>query len=120
VKHYCQANNIDVSPETNIGRGPVDFKLSDGYINRTILELKLARNTKFWNGLTSQFPTYLKAEGISRGYFIVIVFTETDIERIRDIQQVLDEYRKTTNLRISIFIVNALRDKPPASKLSSS
>jgi hypothetical protein len=28
VKHYCQAHNIDISPEANIGRGPVDFKVS--------------------------------------------------------------------------------------------
>jgi len=46
VKHYCAANNIDISSEANIGRGPVDFKVSQGYKLRALLELKLARNTK--------------------------------------------------------------------------
>ena len=28
IKHYRKANNIDISREVNIGRGPVDFKVS--------------------------------------------------------------------------------------------
>ena len=27
---YCEANDIDVSPESDAGAGPVDFKLSSG------------------------------------------------------------------------------------------
>jgi hypothetical protein len=37
VKHYCRANNIDISPEVNIGRGPADFKISQGYEFRSLL-----------------------------------------------------------------------------------
>lgn len=81
IKHYCQAHDIDIS-ETNIGRGPVDFKASKGYRLRILLELKLARNTKFWDGATKQLPAYLKAEQVRRGYFIVIVYTEADSDRI--------------------------------------
>src|SRR5205823_12962982 len=47
VKHYCQANDIDISKEPNIGRGPVDFKVSHGFSIRALIELKLARNTRF-------------------------------------------------------------------------
>jgi len=28
---YCQANNLDLSPESDAGRGPVDFKISQGF-----------------------------------------------------------------------------------------
>jgi hypothetical protein len=28
---YCEANNLDLSPESDAGRGPVDFKLSRGF-----------------------------------------------------------------------------------------
>ncbi|MEZ6192419.1 MAG: hypothetical protein R3C45_14180 [Phycisphaerales bacterium] len=27
---YCRANNLDLSPEVDSGRGPVDFKVSSG------------------------------------------------------------------------------------------
>lgn len=56
TKHYCQANNVDISAEANIGRGPVDFKVASGYRCRSLIELKLAKNTKFWNGLERQLP----------------------------------------------------------------
>lgn len=41
---YCAANNIDLSPESNAGRGPVDFKLSRGSTDKVIVEVKLTSN----------------------------------------------------------------------------
>ena len=40
--------------------GPVDFKFSTGYSKRVLLEVKLAHNTKLWNGLQRQLPRYTK------------------------------------------------------------
>jgi hypothetical protein len=117
VKHYCQANNIDVSREPNIGRGPVDFKASKGYSQRVLLEVKLARNTRFWNGLTRQFPTYLKAEEVKDGYFLVIVFSERDLERLSDIQAVVQQVNDANRCHIRVRSVDARPAKPSASKL---
>lgn len=47
---YFQTNNIDVSPEANIGRGPIDFKLSRGVNERILIEVKLACNPKLQQG----------------------------------------------------------------------
>jgi hypothetical protein len=55
VTHYCRANNVDISKEANVGRGPVDFKFSQGYERRVLLEAKLASNTRFWNAATLGF-----------------------------------------------------------------
>ena len=82
VKHYCKANDIDISREVNIGRGPVDFKVSQGYQFRSLLELKLARNTKFWNGLARQLPKYQEAEDVRIGYFIIVIQSEEDLGRL--------------------------------------
>ena len=73
VATHCRANNIDVSAEANIGRGPVDFKMAIGYSARVLVEAKLARNTKFWHGLHRQLPKYLEAERVSEGIFIVSI-----------------------------------------------
>lgn len=94
VKHYCKANNIDISREANIGRGPVDFKASLGHQLRALLELKLAKNSKFWNGLERQLPKYLEAEDIDIGYFVVIVYTENDLKRLSDIRKRVRMVRK--------------------------
>jgi hypothetical protein len=116
IKHYCKANDIDVSPEPNIGRGPVDFKVSHGYSFRGLLELKLARNTKFWDGLKIQLPTYMEAEGVKHGYFIVVIFSDTDINRLKDIRKVIQGVN-STGLVIQHFTVDARTEKPSASKL---
>jgi hypothetical protein len=81
VKHYCQANDIDVSREADIGRGPVDFKVSRGYALRALIEVKLAKNTRFWNGLRAQLPTYQAAERVRCAYFIVIFFSDSDARK---------------------------------------
>ena len=116
VSHYCRANNIDVSPEPNIGRGPVDFKMSQGYQFRTLLEVKLARNTKFWNGLNKQLPTYLEAEQVHDGYFIVVIFNEADVERTKEIGKLASKLNNDTGYNITPVVVDA-RPKISASKL---
>lgn len=117
VKHYCQANNIDISREVNIGKGPVDFKVAIGYSLRALLELKLARNTKFWNGLSKQLPAYQRAERVKCGYFIVIVFSESDIERLKDIQQIIGKVNQATGYAIKGIVIDARPEQPSASKL---
>jgi hypothetical protein len=117
VKHYCQANNIEISPEPNIGRGPVDFKVSIGHGLRALLELKLARNGKFWNNARKQLPTYLKAERVKDGFFIVIVFTDNDTKRVRGIKSTVTMAAKAANCKIRTVTVDASTDKPSASKM---
>jgi len=117
LKHYCKANNIDISKEVNIGRGPVDFKTSHGYAFRALLELKLARNGKFWNGLEKQLPKYQEAENVSIGYFVIIVQRETDFDRLKNIRKRVEELNKKTKYKIIPIIVDAQREPPSASRL---
>lgn len=117
IKHYCKANNVDVSPETNIGSGPVDFKVSSGYAQRALIEVKLAKNTRFWHGLQKQLPKYLKAEDVREGIFLVIVYSDTDLEKIADIEQRVDELNQQLPYRLVAKIVDARKDPPSASML---
>jgi hypothetical protein len=59
----CQLHDVDISPESNAGRGPVDFKMSKGWKLRALVETKLAKSTSFWKNLKGQLPTYSAAEG---------------------------------------------------------
>jgi hypothetical protein len=117
VKHYCQPNNIDISREPNIGRGPVDFKVSQGFAKRALIEVKKADNTKFWHGLSEQLPTYLKAEEVTSGYFLVIAFNDKDFERIADIQERVRDLNEKLPYRIQVEIVDASYGPPSASKV---
>lgn len=68
---FCKANGIDVSPETNMGGGPVDFKFSSGYSARVVVELKKSSG-QVVHGYTKQLEIYKKAADTDRGIFVVI------------------------------------------------
>ena len=69
---YCLANNLDISPESDAGRGPVDFKFSNGERGKVLVETKLSSNTKLQHGYEKQLPAYLEAEKALKGVFLVI------------------------------------------------
>lgn len=69
---YCKANEIDITPEADTGNGPVDFKLSQGYSGRVLVEIKLSTNTKAVSGYTKQLEAYATAEEPVAAYYLVI------------------------------------------------
>jgi len=69
---YCQANNLDLSPESDAGRGPVDFKVSAGFKEKVLVELKLTSNKQLTHGFQNQLPIYQRAENSTHGIYLVI------------------------------------------------
>lgn len=118
VDEHCKANNIDLTREVNQGMGPIDFRFSCGYHNRVLLEIKLARNTKFWNGLKKQLPHYMNVDSCKYGIFLVVVFTDKDNERISNIEDVCNEVANYHGVNIDIVVIDARgENKESASKL---
>lgn len=118
LEEHCRANNIDFTREVNQGMGPVDFRFSCGYSNRVLLEIKLAKNTKFWNGLKKQLPKYLQIDSCKNGIFLVIVYTDNDIDRIKDIQKITKETKELYDINIEVVVIDArTTNKQSASKL---
>jgi hypothetical protein len=69
---YCSANNLDLSPETDSGNGPVDFKFSRGYLGRILAEVKLSSSSKILQGFEEQVKAYEEAEQSYHSFYIVI------------------------------------------------
>ena len=69
---YCKANDLDISPETNSGRGSVDFKISRGHSIRILVETKLSSNRKLIPGFTKQLTEYQKAEQTEYSVYLLI------------------------------------------------
>ncbi|KAB0642207.1 hypothetical protein [Burkholderia latens] len=69
---YCRANGLELSPESDGGRGPVDFKLSSGFDGRVLVEVKLSSNSQLFHGFEKQLPIYQKAERATKGVYLVI------------------------------------------------
>jgi hypothetical protein len=69
---YCKANNLDVTPEADTGTGAVDFKFSQGYDSRVLVEIKLSTNPNVVSGYEKQLMTYARAERTMRAMYLVI------------------------------------------------
>ena len=61
ASYYCKTNDLDISPETNTGRSPVDFKISRGG-DKTVIEIKLTSNKDCLHGFEVQIEEYAKSE----------------------------------------------------------
>ena len=75
----------DVGTEANDGRGPVDFKISRGAKDKTLVEMKLAKNTHLERNLEKQLPIYQAASDAEHGIKAIIYFTLAEKERAEGI-----------------------------------
>lgn len=69
---YCEASNLDITPEAETGRGPVDFKFSIGMSGRILVEIKLSPNGKLVSGFTKQLQIYNAAEKAFASRYVII------------------------------------------------
>lgn len=68
---YCKANNLDLTPEADAGNGPVDFKVSQGFANKIVVEIKLSTGTVV-HGYEKQLEIYKAGEDTDKGVFLVV------------------------------------------------
>lgn len=113
---YCRVHNVDLTREAEVGRGPVDFKFSQGLTFRALLEVKKANNSKFWNGVEKQLPAYMVAEEVDIGFFLVIVLSEKDEKRIPELKERVKAINDQVDMDIYYGVVDA-QPKDSASKL---
>jgi hypothetical protein len=111
VVMFCRHNNILVTPESNAGRGPVDFTFSQGWKDRALVELKLVRNTAFWDGIMKQVPTYSRAEDIHAAYFVGIAYTDEELSAASTerVQQAAALASERNGIAITPLIIDARR-----------
>lgn len=118
VRNYCRANNISVDREVDLGRGPVDFKFSNGYHNRAHLEVKKLHNGKFWNGLNEQLPTYMRGDEVKLGWFLALRFrsSKAGTKREQEFPRRVAEVAAAKGLELYPALIDA-RPQVSASKL---
>jgi hypothetical protein len=76
-----ESSTFDINREVNQGRGPVDFKISKGNTDKTLVEFKLARNKKLKQNLQKQVAIYEKANKTTSSFKVIIYFTENEYKR---------------------------------------
>jgi hypothetical protein len=109
----CAVNNVDISPETNSGGGPVDFKFSTGFHGRLVVEMKLSKGT-VESGYKNQLEIYKKAAATSAGIFVVMDIGGMGY-KLRKIERLRDAARAAGEPASDIIVIDAKR-KASASK----
>ncbi|NLZ96977.1 MAG: hypothetical protein GX926_03230 [Candidatus Magasanikbacteria bacterium] len=77
-----ESTAFDVNREVNNGRGPVDFKVSKGSVDKTLVEFKLANNKKLEQNLQKQVEIYEKANKTTSSFKVIIYFTEDEYKKV--------------------------------------
>lgn len=103
------ASPSNVSREVNDGRGPVDFKISRGSKDKTLVEFKLASNSQLSRNLQKQLEIYKKASDAEKGYKVIFYFSKQEIDKV---QRTLKDLNMTDDPYV--ILVDARKDNKPS------
>jgi hypothetical protein len=103
----------DVSREVNDGRGPVDFKISQG-LDKTLVEMKLASNSGLEKNLQHQAEIYQKASDAETAYKVILYFTEQELARVNAILKRIGLYGHE-----SVILIDARDDNKPSASTAT-
>jgi hypothetical protein len=79
------ASDFDVNRETNNGRGSVDYAISKGSKNKTLIEFKLASNSKLKQNLAKQVEIYEQANNTRNSIKVILYFDNNELRKINKI-----------------------------------
>lgn len=102
----------DVNREVDNGRGAVDFSISRGRDDKSLVEFKLAKNSQLKRNLRNQLSIYEKASDARQSIKVIFYFTGVELEKV---SKILEELGLLNDERV--VLIDARQDnKPPASK----
>lgn len=110
---FCKCNDVDISPETNMGGGPVDFKFSSGYAARMLVEIKLSKGQVI-HGYKKQLDIYKNASKTEFGVLLVMDVGGLG-KKLGQIKQIRDYRLQKGEMASDIELVDA-KKRPSASK----
>lgn len=84
------ASQDDVNAEVNNGRGPVDYKISRGSKDSTLVEFKLASNSKLKQNLAKQVEVYKSANQTNKAIKVILYFSDSELQKILNVLKDLE------------------------------
>jgi len=109
----CSDSIFDVNREPNNGRGPVDFTVSFGKKDKTLVEFKLAKNNQLKRNLQKQVEIYQEANETDMAFKVIIYFSVDEHNRANRILKEIGSENKS-----NIILIDARRDNKPSASMS--
>jgi hypothetical protein len=110
AESYCEANNLDLTRESNGGIGPVDFKISRGYFAKVTIEVKYSSNPKLLDGYKKQLESYNRAEKSTNSIYLVIK-TNSSNKKIEDLRKYRNEEVLHGKIMPEIIVIDGMWQK---------
>ena len=108
-KLTCYGSKYDINREPNNGRGQVDYKISNGAIDISLIEFKLAKNAKLKQNLKNQLEVYKKSNNTNNGLKVILFFTKDEEIRVKKIIKELGMENDN-----NIILIDARNDNKPS------
>ena len=99
------ASSFEVDSEVDNGRGPVDYKISKGSADKTLVEFKLASNSKLKKNLANQVEVYKKANRTENALKVILFFTN---EEYLNVKKILKDLKLDNDK--NIILIDATRE----------
>lgn len=80
----------DINAEVNNGQGPVDFTVSKGSEDKTVIEFKLAKSSSLKRNLQHQVEVYKKANNTDNAIVAILYFNQEEFEHVIKVLQELN------------------------------
>ena len=103
------ASPFEADAEVNNGRGPVDYKISRGSGDKSLVEFKLASNSKLKQNLANQVEVYKAANRTDSAIKVIIYFSEAELSRVLRVMKEL-----AISEGPNLVLIDARRDNKPS------
>ena len=103
---------FDVNREVENGRGIVDYTISKGAMDKTLIEFKLASNSKLKSNLQHQLSIYAKANDTDKYISVILYFTDKEEHKVKRLLRELNIANKE-----NVIIIDARNNKISASNV---
>jgi hypothetical protein len=105
---YCEANDLDISPESDAGCGPVDFKVSRGAAAKVIVEVKKSTNNSLVAGYAEQLGAYEGAERPAESHYIVLDVGRFSPQKHRTLMDLRDRTMQEQGRAPMLWFIDAV------------
>lgn len=89
-----EGSSWDINAEVNNGRGPVDFTVSKGSNDKTVIEFKLAKSSSLKRNLKHQVKVYKKANNTEKSVVVILYFNQEEYYQVFKVLKELNLYEQ--------------------------
>ncbi len=82
IEAYFYNQDIDITRESLVGNGQIDFKFYKNKNEKILFEIKKASHPKLKSGFETQIVQYMKSIECKKAYYLIICFTDKDYEKV--------------------------------------